>query len=66
VEFDEIDGQLEDGTADIAEYIADCLHHAKVHQLEAEVVLWALIAMRDNPKLTLEEAMTAGMVEWDL
>lgn len=44
--------------------IYDMLKQARELGLEAEVVMFALIAMRHNPTLTLIEAMERGMEEW--
>jgi hypothetical protein len=40
------------------------LKQAKEHGLEAEVVMTALIAMRRDPELTIQEAMYIGFFEW--
>ncbi len=45
-------------------YVSEALKQAREHNLEAEVVLFALISMRRDPSQTLVEAMEAGMEEW--
>ena len=34
--------------------------------MEAEVLGTALIYMKENPSATVEEAISAGFIEWDL
>lgn len=46
--------------------IGDALKNASEYGLEPEVIWSALKAMRENPKLSIQEAMTAGILEWDL
>ena len=40
------------------------LTHASEHGLDVEVVISALKAMKDDPNLTLQEAMHVGFFEW--
>lgn len=42
----------------------EILKEARDFRLEAEVVVYALMYMRDNPKSQLSEAMVAGYEEW--
>lgn len=44
--------------------IFNMLKQARELGLEAEVVMFALIAMRHDPTLTILEAMERGMEEW--
>ena len=44
--------------------VAIALSKAKEQGLETEVVTWALKYMKDNPKLTISEAITLGYNEW--
>ena len=44
--------------------IAEILNQAKEFNLEAEVVVWALKYMKENPRLTINEAITLGYNEW--
>lgn len=46
------------------EHVELCLIEARKYKLEAEVVLFALYAMRDYPTLLIKEAMDMGMGEW--
>ena len=53
----------------IVEYITQRLNRlndAHNYDLEAEVILWALKAMKENPNLTIIEALEAGCNEWDV
>jgi len=45
-------------------YVDHLLKLAEYHNLEAEVVVFALKAMKNNPSLTIEEAIDAGYEEW--
>lgn len=46
------------------EVIENQLKLAKEYDLEAEVVMTALIAMRRDPSLTIQEAIYIGFFEW--
>lgn len=48
------------------EHVSDALAIASGLKLECEVVLWALKAMKNNPNLTIVEALDHGLGEWDL
>lgn len=47
----------------------DYIHHrmriVKQYGLEIEVIVFALRAMKQNPKLTVVEAFECGCDEWD-
>jgi hypothetical protein len=45
-------------------YVDHLLKLAEVHNLEAEVVVFALKVMKENPSLTIEQAMALGYEEW--
>lgn len=40
------------------------LNQAKEHKMDLEIVVWALKAMKDNPDITIEEAMKRGYDDW--
>jgi hypothetical protein len=44
--------------------INNALNGAREYGLEVEVVYWALKAMKEDPSLTIEEAIEAGYWEW--
>lgn len=44
--------------------IGDVLDEALEAGLEVEVIYWALKAMKENPQLTIPEAMALGITEW--
>jgi hypothetical protein len=46
------------------EVINNQLTQAKAYGLEAEVVMTALMAMRRDPSLTIQEAIYIGYFEW--
>ena len=45
-------------------YIAECIISAEKYGLETEVIHCALQSMKQNPKLTIQEAMQSGVDEW--
>ena len=45
-------------------YVDHLLKLAEVHNLEVEVVVFALKSMKENPSLTIEQAMDIGYEEW--
>ena len=45
-------------------YVDHLLKLAEYHNLESEVVVFALKSMKNNPSLTIEEAMALGYEEW--
>ena len=46
--------------------VGKVFHRASRYNLEIEVILWSLYYMKKNPKATIEEALSAGLQEWDL
>ena len=44
--------------------VAIALHDARQVGLETEVVTWALMYMKNNPSLSISEAITMGYYEW--
>ena len=44
--------------------VKDVLKNASEHGMEVEVVMYALKYMKENPLLTIEEAITLGYNEW--
>ena len=44
--------------------IAMVLEQSSEENLEVEVVTWALRYMKENPSLTISEAITMGFYEW--
>lgn len=45
-------------------FVHFCLEEAKEHGLTVEVVTWALKFMKENPLLSIEEAINMGVNEW--
>ena len=45
-------------------YVDHLLKLAEVHNLEAEVVVFALKSMKEDPLLSIEEAIALGYEEW--
>ena len=48
------------------EAIKEALELAKKHNLETEVMCWAMKNLKANPKISIEEALRRGLKEWDL
>lgn len=48
------------------DYVQECLRDSGAYQLTAEVVTWALKAMKAHPEFSVQEAMERGMEEWDV
>jgi hypothetical protein len=44
--------------------VSIALANAYQMSLEVEVVTWALKYMKENPNLTIDEAITMGYYEW--
>jgi hypothetical protein len=44
--------------------IEEVLHSIKPYGLEAEVIHYALRAMKANPEMTIEDAIWSGHNEW--
>lgn len=40
------------------------LHEARLHDLEAEVLVWSLKYMQEDPTMTIEQALICGYQEW--
>lgn len=48
------------------EKVSEILYESSKYQLESEVFLWSLYYVKEHPEASIEEALNAGMVEWDL
>ena len=46
------------------DYAQQCLNTARHWGLEAEVVVWAMKELKENPKLSIADALSAGLNEW--
>lgn len=46
--------------------ITEHINDAKQYGLEAEVIYSALLAMKENPSLSIEDAIAIGCDEWDV
>lgn len=56
--------QLTSNSAAELEAIAACLKESERYELQIEVIWSALGAMRDDPKISIEEAINRGLDEW--
>jgi hypothetical protein len=52
------------GTLNEIDAVSIALANAYQMSLEVEVVTWALKYMKENPNLTIDEAITMGYYEW--
>lgn len=50
----------------ILDFLNGRLEIIKEYNLEAEVMYFALKAMKENPNLTIEEAFNLGCEQWDI
>ena len=57
---------MKTNSVDYIDDVKDTLEVAGDYGLEVEVVLFALIALKDNPKISITEALERGLTEWDL
>jgi len=48
------------------DYISECLKDAGAYGLTAEVVTYALKALKAHPEISIQETMERGMEEWDV
>jgi hypothetical protein len=46
------------------EFVGDCIRQASEYGLEAEVAHWALKEMKQNPNLSISDAIWIGFNEW--
>ena len=44
--------------------LGDYLDHAMEHQLELEVIYYALVSMKNDPSQTPIQALFSGITEW--
>lgn len=52
------------GSLNNTDTVSFALANAYQMSLEVEVVTWALKYMKENPSLTIDEAITMGYYEW--
>ena len=52
--------------SDAIELVAEAFDKAKEHDLECEVMATALVFLKDNPDRSIEEALAAGLEDWDV
>ena len=51
-------------TTEDLDLVGSALRYSRTWGLEAEVVTWALCAMKQDPSLSIEEAIKIGFMEW--
>jgi len=52
--------------SDAIELVAEAFDKAKEHDMECEVMATALVFLKDNPEKSIEEALFAGLIDWDV
>jgi hypothetical protein len=53
-----------ENTITVLNVVHDALKIASDYNLEAEVMAYAMIFLKDNPKITISEAIQCGLNEW--
>lgn len=48
------------------DYVRNSLIRSGEYGLQVETVTWALKAMKEDPNLSIAEAMCCGLGEWDV
>ena len=66
VDFDLTEEETVEMTAHTneVEFTGDCIRQAAEYGLEAEVAYWALKEMKQNPSLSISDAIWIGLNEW--
>lgn len=52
--------------SEVIQLVEAALKESHKHQLQAEVIATALISLRDNSSLTIREALSIGLNEYDI
>jgi len=53
-------------TSEILDMVKEVLDQASPFNLEIEVIGFALLALKQNPTLTISQALESGLAEWDV
>ena len=61
-----LNGTSGETLTNVMDNVAGALNYAKPHGLECEVIAVAMIFLKENPKASIEEALVAGLGDWDI
>ena len=62
--FNEMHEPIQESVSDALDYVKYTLEEAKEWHMETEVVVWALKYMKDDPTLTIKQAMSYSFNDW--
>lgn len=62
--FNERHEPIQENIYELMEYVKYTLEEAKEWHMETEIVVWALKYMKDDPNLTVKQAMAHSFNEW--
>jgi hypothetical protein len=62
--FNEIHEPIQESISDALDYVKYTLEEAKECHMETEIVVWALKYMKDDPTLTIKQAMAYSFNDW--
>lgn len=62
--FNEMHEPIQESVSDALDYVKYTLEEAKEWHMETEVVVWALKYMKDDPTLTIKQAMAYSFNDW--
>jgi hypothetical protein len=51
---------------DVIDLVADAMDESLAYNLTAEVIASSMVALRDNPGMSIEEALNHGLSDWDI
>jgi hypothetical protein len=62
--FNETHEHIQENIYDVMKYVKYTLEEAKECHMETEIVVWALKYMKDDPTLTIKQAMAYSFNDW--
>jgi hypothetical protein len=62
--FNETHEPIQESISDALYYVKYTLEEAKEYHMETEIVVWALKYMKDDPTLTIKQAMAYSFNDW--
>lgn len=62
--FEEMHGPVQENMYEVMEYTEYTLGIAKEYKMEIEVVVWALKYMKDDPSLSIKQAIAYSFNDW--
>jgi len=61
-----LNGTSGETLTNVMDHVAGALNLAKPHGLECEVIAVAMLFLKENPEATVEQALEAGLGDWDI